>query len=100
MRIKIAGHDHEILGFDQEHRPNLMGRYEPDNNIIRIKEGMALSAKKETLTHEALHAMLTHSGVSVDEDGKVEMEEVVVAVASGLFQLGLSEVLWNQQEDK
>lgn len=69
------------------------GYYSPSENIIAIKEGMAMDQVAKTLTHEYVHSILhnTESSVLLDRATKEIQAESIAYIVSNRFGIDTSE---------
>jgi len=94
--IELGGHKYSVI-IQELISPNpgtdLYGRHEITQNQILINEVLTLDRAKETLIHEVLHGILVNSG-------QEHPENIIDALANGLFQLGIGDVLWKKVQKK
>jgi len=71
----------------------LLGHINYDEQFIKLESGVSRKSQEDTLTHEILHGILHHSGISKCLDNKNLEEGVVMAIAGELHNLGVGKFL-------
>lgn len=72
--VKIGAIVYEIVDVENlsDHGEKLDGHITYDDSCIRLEKGMETQARRATLWHEILHAILIQAGYSKHAEGQVE----------------------------
>lgn len=98
--MKICGHEYKVFiefvdNMKREDDPMFFGQVRVSTGVIRLWPRAKRDVQEESLIHEIIHAILTHSNSRSAHD-----EQVVGAIAGGLYQLGVGKFLWKKAKPK
>ena len=98
--MKICGHEYKVIidfvdGMKRENDPMYFGQVRVSTGLITLWPKARRCVQEESLIHETIHAILTHSNSRQDHD-----ESIIGAIAGGLYQLGVGKFLWEKAKPK
>ncbi len=98
--MKICGHDYKVTiefadGMKREDDKMWFGQVRISTGVIILWPKAKRNVQEESLIHEVIHAILSHSNSKCEHD-----ESMIQAIAGGLYQLGVGRFLWNIAKPK
>ncbi len=87
--MKIAGHEYTI-NFESFELEGQIGEHNKRKTVITIDPSLDISTATETLLHEWVHAVLSHSGIYQDNKGKIPAEISFDIIANELYRTGMA----------